>query len=450
MTKNKEEVEKILGKKLGDRELPNHILTSLQFAQNDFVFYRLRDDKAIDKLKERLPKNFQGILIVNKDIKLEVDYIHVTDEEFEKIQVSLVDLYYPLSKDLRFIGVTGTNGKTSTCWFVSQILTQNEKNNLYLGTIGSYKNLKALHDDVVTTTPSYIDLRRLIFKNLNTGYVILELSSHALDQERLKDIRLDAAAWTSFSQDHLDYHQTIDEYFKAKMKIFEYLKEDANVYVPKSQSRLFQMIDHPRAKLATDIFFDDEKKSTFLKARYNQDNFNIALSLVEGFEESFSIDREKLKAPPGRFEVIEKGERVFIVDYAHTPDALEKVLMSTKHAYPEGALWCVFGCGGNRDRLKRKEMGESVSKYAEHIIVTSDNPRDEDPMQIIEDTVKGISKDYFREVDRKKAIFLAYKKSKKGDVIVVAGKGHESYQEIKGQRFKFSDLEVISELKEDL
>ena len=205
MTSFKEKVEAILEQEVfGD--LPSDISTSLQLSTNEFVFYRLHDDRSIISLLKRLPKEFSGILITNKKVKkLSCRSLCLSEKNFEKALIDLTKLYYPISAKTKTLAVTGTNGKTSTCWFVSQILSQNDKNQLYIGTIGVFHNGKKTQDEVMTTTPSFVDLRKLAHRYLSSGgYLVLELSSHALKQERLADLLLDVAGWTSFSQDHLD------------------------------------------------------------------------------------------------------------------------------------------------------------------------------------------------------------------------------------------------------
>jgi UDP-N-acetylmuramoyl-L-alanyl-D-glutamate--2,6-diaminopimelate ligase len=289
----------------------------------------------------------------------------------------------------------------------------------------------------------------------------MELSSHALVQNRLFDILLDKAAWTSFSQDHLDYHRTMEEYFDAKLLIErKYLKENQSLLIPVLEKVLYETIlkqaPNTRVKLAKTL--DErglgktlEERPLFYHSTYNQSNAELALQLnadLFGEKDIQNIQLKDIKTPPGRFSIIELGsENLAIVDYAHTPDALVNIGAAIKNAFPTHKLTVVFGCGGNRDKTKRPMMGKAVSDFANKIIVTSDNPRDESPEDIIIDILSGIKVGYEAVVDRKKAIHAALESIEEKEIILIAGKGHEEYQEIKGVKHPFSDFSIVTNFK---
>jgi len=331
-----------------------------------------------------------------------------------------------------------------------------------IGTIGVQDVNGALIEDIESTTPSYVELRKLIHR-FQDKYeaVFMEVSSHALVQDRLYDVRLDAAAWTSFSQDHLDYHRTMEEYFNAKLLIErKYLKPAASLLLPAQEKELQSMMSDlaPTARVKIASTLDErgyaltlEERPLFYRSSYNQSNAEIALQLnadIYGEAAVKNIKLKDIKTPLGRFSVIELSEdNMAIVDYAHTPDALVNIGQAIKSAFPQHSLTVVFGCGGNRDKTKRPLMGKAVSDFADKIIVTSDNPRDEAPEDIIIDILAGIKTGYEAVVDRKKAIHAALESLGKKEIILIAGKGHEEYQEIKGVKHPFSDFNIVKEFK---
>jgi UDP-N-acetylmuramoyl-L-alanyl-D-glutamate--2,6-diaminopimelate ligase len=331
-----------------------------------------------------------------------------------------------------------------------------------IGTIGVQDINGSVIADIESTTPSYIELRKLIHRFQDKYEVcFLEVSSHALAQNRLFDIKLDGAAWTSFSQDHLDYHRTMEEYFDSKLLIEKkYLKENCSLLIPPLEHNLYDAIlkQAPHTKIKYSKTFNErglgivaEEKPLFYHSTYNQSNAELSLQLnadLFGEEAIRNIQLKDIKTPPGRFSIIELGsENMVIVDYAHTPDALVNIGSAIKNAFPLHSLTVVFGCGGNRDKTKRPMMGKVVSDFANKIIVTSDNPRDEAPEDIIIDILAGIKVGYEAVVDRKKAIHAALEGIGKKEIILIAGKGHEEYQEINGVKNPFSDFLIVKNFK---
>lgn len=437
----------------------DNVTTKLQDSgPGDIVFYKVKDEeKERELFKKRLQSGAPGLVILNYGaqsfIKNE-NCVFIDSDFFLNIQKKILDFFYPDEKKMKLIGVTGTNGKTTTVNLAMQISSFLNHAAISVGTIGVLDKTGVLQDDLEATTPSYICLRKLIYKYQNKYEAcFLEISSHALAQNRLHDLRLDGAGWTSFSQDHLDYHKDMDRYFSAKLLIETvFLKENNFLVVPKFETELCSKIlkSNPNVRMKIARTLEERKiftKPLFYHSTYNQSNVEVALQLnanLWGEKKLDNLDLEKIATPKGRFSIIKlKNESMAIVDYAHTPDALANIGRAIKKAFPEHSVTVIFGCGGNRDKQKRPLMGKAVSLFANKIIVTSDNPRDEAAEDIIGDIVLGVEKNYEVFVDRKKAILHAMESMKEKEIILIAGKGHEEYQEIKGTKEPFSDFAEV-------
>ena len=375
------------------------------------------------------------------------------------------------SKELLTIGITGTNGKTTCAYWISEIQNLLGKKTGLIGTLGyGYKKLKP-H---VYTTPDAIFNHRILkeFKTEKIKSVVMEVSSHALSQGRVNGILFDVAVFTNLSRDHLDYHLNFKNYFDAKKKLFHFpsLKvaviniDDA--YGKKLKLSLVQnktkvitygikngdiRASHIEYSLSSTTFQLITKKETYKVKAPIVGEFNVynLLAVISGLVGSGLPIQKVIKQVshisqvPGRMERLgtKLTPQVFI-DYAHTPDALKKALRTLKDQ-TEGKLVCVFGCGGDRDKGKRKEMAEAASDLADTNFITSDNPRSESPKKIISEISRSMSGAYKIEIDRHKAIFKAIEQAKKQDIILIAGKGHETYQEINGVRYPFSDKKYV-------
>lgn len=445
-------------------ELKN-ITTNLQGAGlTDIVFYKVNphDEKSVESFKKRLASAKPGMLVLNHGAEFvkNANCVFVDADNFLNAQKILLDELFVNQKKLKIVGVTGTNGKTTTVNLAMQIASMTGHKSFSVGTIGVFDINGAIHPDLESTTPSYVEFRKLIHKFQNEYEAcFVEVSSHALVQNRLFDIELDAAAWTSFSQDHLDYHQTMEEYFKAKLLIEKnYLKSHRSLIIPALEKDLYERIlktaPDTRVKMAKTLeqrgFGKTLKdRPLFYHSSYNQSNVELAFELnadLFGEDELNSVKLAEIKTPLGRFSVIElENNNLAIVDYAHTPDALINISQAIRSAFPDHSLTVVFGCGGNRDKTKRPLMGKAVAGLADKVIVTSDNPRDEAPEDIIVDVIAGIEGDYEAIVDRKKAIVGALEDADENEIILIAGKGHEEYQEIKGIKHPFSDFNIVKE-----
>lgn len=437
------------------------IKINLQDANvEDVIFYKLPStSNAIEDFNSRLKGVTPGLVVLNHGAEKLVkndNCIFIDADQFLKVQKLILDELFPNKNKLKLVGVTGTNGKTTTVNLAVAMSAQLGHRAFSIGTIGVYDEAGSIYPDFGTTTPSYVDLRKIIFKHQDRYEAcFMEVSSHSLTQGRLNDLRLDAAAWTSFSQDHLDYHQSMQEYFKAKMLIEKvYLKDDIALIVPLQEEKLYNEIlkENPNIKIKKALSLKDRGFSEtplFYKSKYNQSNAEVAIELNEalwGAQKLSALDLEKIKTPSGRFSIIELGdESMVIIDYAHTPDALLNIGAAIKEAFPTHTVTTVFGCGGNRDKTKRPLMGKAVASFSDKVIVTSDNPRNEAPEDIILDIIKGISTGYEAMIDREKAIIFALEECDVNEIILIAGKGHEEYQDIKGVKHPFSDFKVVEQ-----
>ena len=379
------------------------------------------------------------------------------------------------SRNIKVIGVTGTNGKTTVSYLIEEFLKARAKGVAVIGTI-NYR-FKDKIFQAKNTTPGAIELQSFLNQASKKGmdYAVIEVSSHALDQGRVGSINFSQAVFTNLSQDHLDYHSNMNEYFLAKSKLFKGLSPEAISVINNDDKYARPLIKLTRSKILTyaikrpaDIRASDIKTTlagtefilTFKKKRlklrtrliggYNIYNILAALGVALGEKVSLRQIKKVLKnfnAPPGRLEKIDNSSGIYVyVDYAHTPAALEN-LLCTLRGLRQNKLIVVFGCGGERDRGKRPIMGRIASRLADYVIVTSDNPRREDPLKIIKAITRGMRKNNLRVIPRRdKAIFTALKKARDKDIILIAGKGHENYQVLKNRIIPFDDRKVVKEI----
>lgn len=402
-------------------------------------------------------------------------WLHVPDTRVALAELAGLWFGDP-ARDMALVGVTGTNGKTTTTYLVHALCQAAQKRCGLIGTVTVDDGLG--RQPAVHTTPGPLELEPMLAGMRDNGCqaVAMEVSSHALDQARVAGLPFKVAVFTNLTQDHLDYHGSMEAYFEAKQKLFEMTAEDrdARLVIPTDDTwgrRLASKFEnHPglvtygmgvrnQFRVGTPRFdFDGTRfelealgRSFLVRlpliGRFNVYNAAAALAVAHGLDLNFREAIGNLaNAPqvPGRLELIgpQLPFRVF-VDYAHTPDALENVLSALRALQP-GRLITVFGCGGDRDRAKRPLMGAAAGRHSHVSIVTSDNPRGEEPAAIIGDIVRGMRGHRHVTVpDRREAIYLAIQHAEPRDVILIAGKGHETYQEIKGVRHEFDDREIV-------
>lgn len=460
---NKKQLEQILSPLHVSGVIPDgnytKLATQLQnTTEGTIVFYRIQPGGQAEEIfaNRYAAAHPSCLVLVNRacpSLKKRENIVVLGEEAFLSAQKLLADQFYPFEGKMKLVGVTGTNGKTTTVNLACQIAKIAGKRAFALGTLGITDETGKVIEDLNSTTPSYIELRR-IFHTYQSSLDVLfmEVSSHALEQKRLGEFTLDAACWTSFSQDHLDYHSTMEQYFQAKCLLFQsYLRAEAPCYICADLSALFENVQG-KEKLHLEIVREMiplDRLPLHFRPRYNLDNLSLALSLNNHLwgEELVSgkmMDSwEKLRTPSGRFSVIPYGENLVIIDYAHTPDALENICKAIRESFPKYELITVFGCGGNRDRTKRPIMGRIAEEYSDYVIVTSDNPRYEDPELIIDDIIAGMKGSYERHSYRRQAIRQALAMLGQKQIVLIAGKGHEEYQEVKGIKRYFSDFEEV-------
>jgi UDP-N-acetylmuramoyl-L-alanyl-D-glutamate--2,6-diaminopimelate ligase len=369
------------------------------------------------------------------------------------------------SERLQVAGVTGTSGKTTTAFLLYAILDAAGRRPGLLGTIerriGDERRPASLN------TPEAIDLQRTLREMLAAGHAscAMEATSHASEQHRLDRVRFAALVFTNLTQDHLDFHGTMERYFEAKRRLFDGAPAAVNIGDDWGRRLACELGDPVTFGFAADADVRPEELeltsegSRFraagielrsrLRGRFNVENILGAVAaarLLEVDDEAIAAGVAALEGVPGRFEPVDEGQPfTVLVDYSHKPDALANVLHAAR-GLSEGRVICVFGCGGDRDRGKRPLMGRIATELADLAIVTSDNPRSEDPLAIIDDVVAGVAAGELEiEPDRRAAIERAVSHARPGDVILIAGKGHEQGQEVNGRRLPFDDREVARE-----
>jgi UDP-N-acetylmuramoyl-L-alanyl-D-glutamate--2,6-diaminopimelate ligase len=379
------------------------------------------------------------------------------------------------SEKIKVVAVTGTNGKTTTVTLLHQLFVRMGYSTGLLSTVENKINetiLPATH-----TTPDAVSVQALLRKMVDAGctHCFMEASSHAIVQERIAGLKLAGAVFTNITHDHLDYHGTFEEYIKAKKKLFDELPKDAFALVNGDDKRGSVMVQNCRGTLQTfglktsadfkgkilsntieglEVEVNGKQIWFRMIGAFNASNllgvFGTAVLLGED-EDEVLRELSAIKGAKGRFDRISIGGITAIVDYAHTPDALDNVL-KTINAIRTGneQLITVVGCGGNRDKTKRPTMAKIAVSESNKAIFTSDNPRFEEPGDILKDMQAGVGPTDFRKTltieDRREAIKTALMLSQKGDIVLIAGKGHEDYQEIKGVKHHFDDAEVVTEI----
>ena len=392
----------------------------------------------------------------------------------EALAIVSSNFYGNPSRKFKLIGVTGTKGKTTTTYMIKEILEKAGKKVGLIGTIATYINGKKIKENE-RTTPESLELQQIFSQMVKEGteVVVMEVSSQSLKLHRVTGCEFDMVVFTNFSEDHIspNEHPDMEDYFKSKLKLFEMCKTGFvnadDLYsakipglFPESNITTYG-IDNFANVLAKDItvtnsYVDfkvkitdrNERVKTCIPGRFSVYNSLAAICVAQ----KFGIPSEKVKEAletvrvPGRSELVEnKFEIPILIDYAHSPESLRSILEAVKN-YTRGRVISVFGCGGDRDTAKRPIMGEISGKIADFTIITSDNPRTEQPEKIIEEIEKGIKKtksNYKVIADRKEAIKEAIKMANKKDIIVLAGKGHETYQEINGEKYPFDEREII-------
>ncbi len=424
-------------------------------------------------------KNGASVIIYSESIESLPECTTIKVEDGRKTLAKASSNYYgnPSSR-MKIIGITGTNGKTTSTFMIKSILESAGYKVGLVGTIANYIGNKKLHSE--RTTPESLELQRL-FKEMvdeKVEYCVMEASSHSLYLNRVYSVEFCEAIFTNLTRDHLDFHKTFENYYQAKLILFKNTlnsiiniddKYGARVYKDAIGNKVTYAIEKPADVKADninmhsrgvefDVTYKSEKKHINLNIPGKYNVLNALGSIGACINEGIKLDvvksgLEKLKAVPGRCELVTDGYNLgyeVIVDYAHTPDGLENILKSVRE-FTNGKLIAVFGCGGDRDNTKRPIMGKIGTDLSDFAVITSDNPRTEDPMEIIDEVVSGIEKqDYIVIENRREAIKKAMEIAKEGDVIVIAGKGHEDYQILKDRTIHFDEREIVADIIKQL
>ncbi len=465
----------IVCKKGRDREILSLSNNTAEVGRES-LFFCIEGVKTDGHLfAEKAVKSGAVALVISKDIEIsgDVTLIKVADTRIAMAQISS-NFYGNPAAAMNITGITGTNGKTTSTFMLREILKGCGRKTGLLGTIYNIFNQET--EEAKRTTPESMDLQWMFFKMQQNEVeeCIMEVSSHSLQLNRVYGIRFKTAIFTNLTQDHLDFHITMENYFKAKLKLFENC-ENAIINIDDEYGR--RIPKEVKCNIITygienrgDIYAEDiiiTGEGTSFKLCFKDESYPIKLHLPGKFNVYNALGcaaaaltlgvspkeiiegLEGLEKVPGRSEKI-NSKRGFtvVIDYAHSPDGIINIL-KTAREYTSNRLITLFGCGGDRDRGKRPLMGEAAGRLSDFCIVTSDNPRTEEPMAIINDILPGINKtkcSYCLIEDRKKAIEHALNIGQRGDVIVIAGKGHETYQVLKNRTIHFDEREIVHEL----
>ncbi len=469
-------LDKYETKNFEDVEINGISYNSLLTKEND-IFICIRGEAA-DGHKFAKSAVEKGAKALFCEEELDIDVPQIIVEDTKRTMANIAAAFYnEPSKEINLIGVTGTNGKTTVTHLVQKIIEENNEKCALIGTLGYKLSSNDNYKEAKHTTPQPPELQRdlRLMADKDIKNVVMEVSSHSLEQKRVGCCDFDGAVFTNLTQDHLDYHITMKNYFKAKAILFENLKEGAftvinaddeyaqdflNV-IPKTVKVLTYGVKKEADVKAEDIDFSVDGAKLTVKFKDKSTKMNLHLNgmfsvynalaaftsaLAMGIDYKTIVTAlENTKSVAGRFEIVAKQPMV-IVDYAHTPDGLENVLKAAREITPKTSkLICLFGCGGDRDTTKRPKMGKIADELADKVVVTSDNPRSEDPQLIISDIMTGIktvdTQRIFVEPDRGAAIKFLKAISNPEDVIVIAGKGHEDYQILKNETIHFDDRE---------
>jgi UDP-N-acetylmuramoyl-L-alanyl-D-glutamate--2,6-diaminopimelate ligase len=458
----------ILGEKVSG------ITSNSKEVQPNFVFVAIQGVNVDGNqfIEEALNKKAVCVISDSNDVE-ETDRIIKVDNARKALTCLASNYYGNPEKHIKTIGITGTNGKTSTTLILKDILEADGKKVIQIGTLGVIPDITNLN--LSLTTPDSIFLFQILHHAVKEqfDYAVLEVSSHALSQNRVDSIAFDAVGFTNFSLDHLDYHKSLENYFNDKKKLFNLIKDGNNPLVLSDGSYGEDICkDYPNSKkislknnqadyFCTEFSINQEgitgtmvsgncslEINSELKGRYNLENIILASSIALELGVQPSIVEKGINNCnyiSGRHENISKpGFPDIIVDYGHTPDAYVNMLSSLKEIYPNKKIKVLFGAGGNRDQSKRTEMAKAVEQFATECYVVPDNPRFENINDINNDVVKGFSKEMFTVFDdRKKGLLIALEHLDADDILVIFGKGNEEFQEINGKKLYYSDRKII-------
>lgn len=451
---------------------------SRQITTNNMFFAVKGEQTDGNKFITAAIKNGAGVIVSESQCLETIPAVYVqVDDIYQFMAESSAQFYDTYAPVLTMIGVTGTNGKTTTAFFINEILKSFSVKTVFIGTIGIEICGETFHTDY-TTPPSY-ELHRILRKGLDLGasHVIMEVSSHALKYKRVWGLKFDAALFTNLTHEHREIHSTMEDYFQTKLKLFFMLKANGfglinsdDEYGKQILSNIkdFELLDygyHAKKIKITDLTFDTESRSQTISYETDGDRHVFAIPMIGTYnaynalaaaETLFGLGfiRKQIHnafrtIPPvtGRLERYDIGEFHILIDFAHTPDGIEKLIQAVRGIRKGNArIITVFGCPGSRDSSKRPLMGKIASEFSDHVIITTDDIHYEEPEAIIRDIVKGITMNNFETlVDRREAIARGLQIAKAGDFLVIAGRGHEKFQYVKDQKIPFLDKTVLFE-----
>ncbi len=468
----------------GDTEkIVRHITASAKEVTEDSLFVAIQGTRfdGHQFINEAIGKGASAIICEKLPRKLfdSVTYIQVNNSRIA-LGRAAANFYDNPAAHLTAYGVTGTNGKTTVATWIYQLLTLFNEKALLFSTVQNVVNNKVLPASL--TTPDPLTLHKYLYQAVQeeTDFLAMEVSSHALDQYRIEGILYDVAIFTNLSHDHLDYHKDFKSYRDAKKKLFDrYVKSSSFALINIDDRNAKFMVQNTEAK----VFTYGIKNPAFYKAKILEQDLHGISILLENNDRSYEVTypfigvyniynvlaaigslhltdfpmeelltHSTLLIPPkGRMEKIPlPNGAIAIIDYAHSPDALKNVLLALRELNGIHRIITVFGAGGNRDKAKRPFMGKVASLYSDLLIITSDNPRDENPNDIAKDIFQGVVSEKksktLIQIDRAEAIKTALTFSEAGDIVLIAGKGHENYQEIQGIKYEFNDSELVKKL----
>ena len=460
-----------------DVDVENIVFDSREVSQNS-VFVAIKGS-AVDGhefIDTAIQKGVLAIVceVVPETLKEGVIYVVVKSATYA-LAIMSSNFYNNPSREIKLIGITGTNGKTTSVTLMHTLVVNLGFNAGLLSTV--VNKIGSVEIPSTHTTPNPMALNQLLREMVVAGcdYCFMEVSSHAIHQNRIAGLEFDVAGFTNISHDHLDYHKTFKEYIYVKKAFFDMLSSKSTAIVNVDDVNGLVMVQNSNANVKTFSLknISDYKvkimENSFSGLVLNIDNQDVWTRLIGGFNAynlmlvyavAMELDlnslevltgMSKLKSVEGRFEYLKSDKQIIaIVDYAHTPDALENVLNTIQSVRTKNEnVITVVGCGGDRDKTKRPKMAKIASEMSDKVILTSDNPRSERPDDILHDMKSGVPADRSARVmsitDRKEAIKVACALAAEGDILLVAGKGHEKYQEINGEKFPFDDFEIVKE-----